>query len=336
MSLRSVNSRTNGHGRVAVLGAATEDGTLVKEALEQARVPGARVNLYGTSRGEALISEYRGEARLIQDPELDEIARHDLIFLCERGELAGRILSGAGCEALVIDLLDSSPGDVPRVHLDINPHVAETPGAARFAVPHPLTLALAELLYPLDRGPGLAEASAVIVRPAADFGKEGIEELRRQTVQLLSFAEVPVETFGRQLAFNIIPQAGFEQGDRQLETRIVGGVTELLGWDPCRITVKLIAAPVFYGHGIQLRFRLVGACEPDEIRKLLDQAGLPDPGSLKTPATPLDVIGESRTVVSDLCPDGLGGYWLWVVVGEAGTKGAHEAVRLAGHLGVLA
>ena len=319
-----------------MVGASTEDGTFVKEALERARIPGARVDLYGSSSGEALISEYHGEARLIQDPDLDEIARHDLIFLCERGEVAGRILSGAAADSVIIDLLDISPGTVPRVHLDINPQIAEAAGVGRFAVPHPLALALAELLYPLDRGPGVAEASAVIFRPAADFGRKGVEELRMQTVQLLSFAEVPVETFGRQLAFNIIPQAGFEQGDRQLETRIVGGVKELLGWESSRLAVKLLAAPVFYGHGIQLRFRLGGPCEPEEVRKLLQQAGLPDPGTSEGPATPLDVTGESRTAVSDLCADGLGGYWLWVVVGEAGTKGAHEAVRLATHLGALA
>jgi len=222
------------------------------------------------------------------------------------------------------------------VHLDINPQIAEAGHSGRFAVPHPLTLLLAELLYPLDRGPGVAEASAVIVRPAADFGRKGVEELRQQTVRLLSFAEVPVATFGRQLAFNIIPHAGFAGGDRQLETRIVGGVAELLGWKSSRLAVKLLAAPVFYGHGIQLRFRLEEACEPEQIRELLDRAGLPDPGRSETPATPLDVTGESRTAISDLCPDGLGGYWLWVVVGEAGTKGAHEAVRLAAHLGALA
>jgi len=336
MRLHSADIRGNGHARVAVVGAATDDGTFVKEALERARIPGARVDLYATSDGEAMISEYGGEARLIQEPDVDEIARHELIFLCERGEVTGRILSSATSDSLVIDLLDSSPGDIPRVHLDINPQIAEATGSCRFAVPHSLSLLLAELLYPLDRGPGVAEASAVIFRPAADFGREGVEELRQQTVHLLNFVEVPTETFGRQLAFNIIPQAGLGQGDRRLETRIVGGVAELLGWKSSRLAVKLLAAPVFYGHGIQLRFRLEGACDPEQIRDLLDQAGLPDPGKPETPATPLDVTGESRTAVSDLCSDGLGGYWLWVVVGEAGTKGAREAVRLAAHLGALA
>jgi hypothetical protein len=85
-----------------------------------------------------------------------------------------------------------------------------------------------------------------------------------------------------------------------------------------------------------MRFRLEADCTTEEILELLGCAGLPGPAGQGALATPLDVTGESRTAVSDLCPDGLGGYWLWVVAGEAGSRGAQEAVRLAEHLGALA
>lgn len=323
------------HSRIAVVGAPTEDGNLLRKALERLRVPGARVDLYGSGNGEALIGEYAGEARLIQQFDPDEIAGHDLIFLCERSEAARRVLAAASPTAVVIDLEDSLPSDAPRVHLDINPELARVTGGGRFVVPHPLSLLLAELLHPLVQGPGLVEASAVIVRPAADFGRRGVEELRQQTVQLLSFAEVPVETFGRQLAFNIIPQADLLAAEASLEQRIVAGVGGLLGWRENRLAVKLLAAPVFYGHGVQLRFRLERDCETCELVELLRQAGLPDPATPEAPRTPLDVTGEVRIGVSGLTADGLGGFWLWVVAGEAGAKGAQQAVRLATHLGAL-
>jgi len=325
-----------GEARVAVVGAATEDGVQLRVALERARVPGKRVDLYGTSTGEALIGEYAGEARLILEPDLDEIAEHDVIFICERSDLVSQVLLAARPDALIIDLRDSLPKDAPRVHLDINPQRARPDAGGRFAVPHPLSLLLAELLHPLAHGPGLAEASAVIVRPAADFGQQGVDELREQTIKLLSFAEVPVDTFGRQLAFNIIPQAGAVCGEADLEARIVSGVSELLGWETARLAVKLLTASVFYGHGVQLRFRLEQPCSLEELRTLLAPVGLKDPAAAEDPTTPLDVIGEVRTGASDLTEDGLGGFWLWAVAGEAGTKGARQAVRLATHLGALA
>ena len=69
----------------------------------------------------------------------------------------------------------------------------------------------------------------------------------------------------------------------------------------------------------------------DDVRRAVGHA---EPGE-DSPATPLEVTGELRTSLAELTEDGLGGYWLWVVAGEAASKSAHEALRLAEQLGVL-
>ena len=68
MGLRSV--KRAGAARVALVGADTVDGSRVRGALARSRVSGSRVDLYGTTHGEVVLSEYAGEARLIQEPEL--------------------------------------------------------------------------------------------------------------------------------------------------------------------------------------------------------------------------------------------------------------------------
>ena len=60
MSRRVINR--NGTARAAVVGATTGDGTRLREALAESGVPGSRVDLYAPVGGEALISEYAGEA----------------------------------------------------------------------------------------------------------------------------------------------------------------------------------------------------------------------------------------------------------------------------------
>jgi len=314
--------------RVAVIGAPSVEGAHVREALARRGVPGARVDLYGTTNGEVLLSEYAGEARMIQEPELDEVARHELIFLCEPGELAGAVALAAP-SSVIIDLGNSLPAATrPRpVHLDVAIDVAS--GADRFSVPHALSLAVAEMLAPLDGAFGIGEAIAVILRPAADFGDQGVEELREQTVRLLNFAKVPVETFGRQLAFNVIPGASTAGGTRELNRRIEREVAELLAWSEPRFAVKLVTTPVFHGHGLQLRFRLSRSASLEDVRGALAGTELVERHDA---ATPLDVIGEERTCVSDLSEDGLGAFWLWGVAGETGSRGAHQAVRLAAAL----
>ena len=327
----------NGSARVAVVGAPTAAGSRLREALVEHGVPGAQVDLYGGTRGEVVISEYDGEARMIQEPEPAEVARHEVIFICEESDVTDGIVAAAGPGTFVIDMLGSLAARVgaPRVHMDINPDVVPSSGGRCFAVPHPLTLLLAELLHPLDRELGLAEVIAVVLRPASDFGEQGLEELRDQTVRLLSFAEVPVRTFGRQLAFNVIPQTELAAGEPSLEAQITGEIGELLGWRESHLTVRLLTVPLFHGHGLQLRFRLERDTTPEEVRGVLERAGLSDPEAAGRPATPLEVTGQTRTSLSDPAEDGLGGFWLWVVAGETAARGAAQAVRLAAYLGRL-
>ena len=77
--------------------------------------------------------------------------------------------------------------------MDVNPDAAKEHDG-RLAVPHPVAILLADLLAPLERELGLRDAVAVVLRPAADFGQDGIEELREQTVRLLNFSEIPSAT----------------------------------------------------------------------------------------------------------------------------------------------
>ena len=55
-----------GAARVAILGAASPAGSGIKAALAERGVPGERVALFGPSSDVAVLSEYDGEARLVQ------------------------------------------------------------------------------------------------------------------------------------------------------------------------------------------------------------------------------------------------------------------------------
>ena len=323
MSRRSASS--NGTARIAVVGAATVEGVHLRAALARHGVSGARVDLYGATSGEVTLSDYSGEARMIQEPEVEELARHELIFLCEPGDVASR-LADAAPGSVIIDLHGCLSARI--LPLGLAPHEVAT-DAKRFVVPHPVALVLAEVLHPLHRELGLAESTAVVIRPAADFGKQAVEELRDQTVSLLSFSQVPVTTFGRQLAFNVVPDALLAAGQRGLESRINREVSDLLGWAGGQFAVKLLAASVFYGHGLQLRFRLARDTSLEEVRSVLEKDGLLRSSGAKPAATPLDVTDEMRMSLSELSEDGMGAYWLWVVAGETAARSAQRAVRLA-------
>jgi len=319
-----------GKARVAVVGAATFEGGRLREELARHGVPGGRVDLYGSARGEAVLSEYGGEARLIQEPDVEEIARQDVVFLCEKSEAADRILRAAGRGATLIDLTGRHSGahGVRLVHHELAPPPPEGPDGL-LAAPHPIAVVLAEILHPLHREIGILDAVAMVLRPAADFGESGLEELREQTTRLLRFERPPKDTFGHQLAFNLIPQGLLAGEEGGLEGRVAAEVASLLGWGTARLAVRLVTVPVFLGHAIAVRLRLERETDASAVATVLGRGRPPGPSRRKPAGTPLAAPEERRTDVSEVVGDGTGGFWIWAIAGEVGAAAAAEAVLAA-------
>ena len=301
----------------------------MREALEGARIPRRQVDFYGASNGEVLVSEYAGEACLIQEPDPTEIAEHAVVLVCERGESTERVAERLGGAQTVIDLVGGLPEKVAS-ELVLPDNGSSATAAGFYAVPYPLALVLGDLLRPIDRGPGLEEVAAVVLRPAGDYGQGGVEELRQQTVRLLNFVEPPVETFGRQLAFNIVPEHGLSCAVPGLESEIARQVTNIVGWDRERLTLRFLAAPLFYGHGIELHLRTPPGVEINALRRALSENGL-EPGQEQGPlvSTPMEVADERAIRLGEVSADGLGGFWLWAVAGGSGSRAAELAVDMA-------
>ena len=326
-----LSAKARGTARIAVLGSSSERGASLRQALSDFGLPGARVDLYATSdEAEPVISEYDGEARLIQKPDLDELAGRDVVFVCETGEIVDAVFRRADGKPRLIDLVHARPASTSTriVHVDVDPSAARDAPAV-LALPHELSTLLIDLLHPLERTVGVAEAVALILRPAADFGERGVEELREQTVGLLSFTPPAAPVFGRQLAFNVLPQPVLPDAAEGLERRVSEEVRTVLGFSAPRVSVCLAAAPVFHGHSVGLRFRPARPVDTPEVRAALEAARIPVAGGAGARITPVDVSTSRGTYVADVSPDGLGGHWIWAVVAEAAARNAELAVRLA-------
>lgn len=317
--------------RLALVGAETPEGARIRQALADLGIPGERVNLFGRTAGDAVLSEYAGEARLIQEPETAELIGHDVIFLCETSEVTHRILSVHEPETLVVDAVGCAEDrkDTPIVHMDINPGAIASAGGV-VAVPHGISAILAEVLHAIDIGPGVRRATAVVMRPAADFGEEGLEELREQTVRLFNFGEVPREVIGAQLSFNVIPERLRSGAGPRLDRRVEREVGQINAWDEPRLSVRIVNVPVFHGHAAFVQVEAGG--DAGAVSDALDAAPGVERTKDDTAGTPVEIAGERRTLVADLSTDSTGASWIWLVAGELGRVPAELAVRLAAEM----
>ena len=81
--------------------------------------------------------------------------------------------------------------------------------AARIHVSaHPAVIVISSLLLRLAARFPLKTAVAQVFSSASESGSRGVEELQRQTVNILSFQKIPDKIFGAQLAFNLLSRLG--------------------------------------------------------------------------------------------------------------------------------
>lgn len=314
--------------RVAVLGAASPAGALVRSALAERGVDGARVGLYGLDTGSAVLSEYDGEARIVQPAGELDAATHGAVFVCEPGYDAEDLAAAAGRGAVVIDLSGSLPGAVlaGSASLETRPRL--------LIIPHPIAGAIATLLRPLHAALEIVGASVVVLRPAGDFGEAGLEELREQTVHLLRFERAPTEVFGRQLAFNVVPEPLFPAGESSASDRVVAELRALLGAPALDLEVSAALVPIFLGHAFAIHLRLArgGA---DEAAAVLHGAPRVSVARDGEAGCTMDAPDGPDVVVSRIVATGERSLRLWAVAAEAGRAAATRAIEVADAAGVV-
>ncbi len=323
------SAERTGKARVAVVGAGTVAGAQLRAALVRAGLPGERVDLFGATGGEAVLSEYGDEARLIQEPDLVELRKRDVVFVCDDGDGVARFSDLAASDRVILDLAGGLATDPRRRLVRAGGSADTTPTrGAILAVPHELTVLFVDVLLPLAQAVGVEEVTGFVLRPAADFGEAGFDELREQTVRLLQFESVPREQFPRQLAFNVVPQFDLESPPFTTERRVAEEACRLLGWPADRLALRVAVAPVFLGHVLQLRVRCRGGAA--DVRAALESGGLRSVGRGRVaPRTPLEAAAEGATTVFDVSDDADRGAWVWVVAGDLPARRADLAVEIA-------
>lgn len=319
-------------GRIAVLGAASPAGAHLKAALADRGIPGARVALFGLHREVAVLSEYDGEARLVQTADELDAAGCAAIFVCEIGHDVDGLIRAAASGTLIVDMTGSIPGTV------LKGTSGDSTEARLVAAPHPVTLLLASLLAPIHRQIGLTRISAFVLCPASDFGEGGLEELREQTVHLLRFEPTPTDVFGRQLAFNVVPEHLFPLGEEAAATRVVREIRAILGTPDLPIVLSQALVPVFFGHAIAVHVDLVHLGRAEAIaawREAADVAIASESDSDSDTGTTLDAPEGSGILVSRV--EAIAGSTLrvWALGSEAGAAAAARAIAAGVDAGLL-
>jgi hypothetical protein len=270
----------------------------------------------------------------LEEPEAESVfsseiapGEIDLAFLAARPHpIPSFLIAGSG-EAeserpTVIDLDESfseSGPHAPRIALlERGPGVPLTVSqGAIISAAHPASIVVCLLLLRLASRVEISTAVAHVFMPVSHLGPRAIEELQKQTVNLLSFQKAPRAVFGAQLAFNMLPQlagTGSEAMD-VLQMRLGSEMGRYLEGRAPTPAVRLLQAPVFYSLGVSLYVESNVAVNPSRAAEVLAGDGV----RVRRPSDPIssqvEVTGSDTILINSVVSDAsrTKGLWIWAV-----------------------
>jgi aspartate-semialdehyde dehydrogenase len=338
--------------RVAVIGASSLLGKELLNILEERKFPISRLVTFEDDEDEQalpIVDLTERSQAIVADKDVQE-AELDFAFLAgacaTRPAFLQRVLEAQDNEqpaephqCVVVDLGNNLTGAESRVRFldgaDRGFARRSHLGAARprvIAAPHPITIIISSLLLPLAKLVPLKGVVAQVFMPASEIGPRAIEELQRQTVNLLSFQQAPHAVFGAQIAFNLLPRIGrTTRGTRQhLEDRLRRELRQHLGDGVPLPALRLLQAPVFYSLALSLYMETSHPVAAEKLRQALIGERVRMRRYSEQAPSQVEVTGQSGILLDAISIDGghRAGVWIWAAVDDL-RLAAENAVEIA-------
>ncbi len=314
-------SPRSGLYRVAIVGASTLKGKEVAEVLADRSFPSLDVKLLDDNESMGQLKPVGDEISFIQGVNSEQFDKIDFTFFTSGQEFTRSIWkrvreAGSAIVDLSYALEDEADAVVrspwierqlalPRP-LDLQPGPSVTA--------HPASVVLALLLLRAQQASKLLRVCTMIFEPVSEHGQKGMDELHEQTVNLLSFQQLPKNIFDTQVAFNMVSRYG-EQSVPPLaaiEKRVLKHYQKIAGKDAVVPSLLLVQAPIFHGHAFAIHLEMEQPADIAVLSKALSGEHVTIvPGAEEAPSN-VNASGQGDILLSVLAdanhPNGV---WLW-------------------------
>ena len=316
---------------IAVIGATGLVGEALLMALDECEFPLGSLFPLAADPAVAQVATFRERNLRVRPVEGFDFATVGMVFLIEPlAQVQLERIEAAGCR--LVDLSGSlSPQQAPCVVAEVNPQQAQA--VHRLRSPLPAVVALASVLAVLRQVVRLRRVTVTACLAVSSHGRAGIEELARQTAQLLNARPLESKLFDRQIAFNLLARASAEMPDGHArdERRLAGELGEVLGEPELPVAVTCVQAPVFFGDSLAVSLLCEEPVDLAVVRHCLDDAAeleLIEQGDYPTAVG--DALGQDRVYVGRVRPGQLDPCELnlWIASDNVRKGSALNAVRL--------
>ena len=326
---------------VAVVGATGAVGETMLSIMAQREFPIDEIHAVASSRSAGTKLNFNGDEITVEDLDTFDFAGID-IGLFSPGASVSRVYAPKAAEAGCVVVDNTSEfryvDDIPLVVPEVNPDdIALYKNHGIIANPNCSTIQMLVALKPIHDAVGIERINVATYQAVSGTGKEAIEELHKQTADLLNGKSVEPSVYPKQIAFNVLPHIDVfqENGYTREEMKMVWETQKILGDDSIQVNPTCVRVPVFFGHSEAVHIETREKISADAVRKLMQEmegvtlldkqsdGGYPTAATEASGGDPV-FVGRIREDISH--PRGLN---MWVVSDNVRKGAALNSVQIA-------
>jgi aspartate-semialdehyde dehydrogenase len=312
--------------RLGIVNPLTLVGNEIKTILRERSFPFDTVVLLdSTGKAGGALTDIGDEPAVVTPVSDDELEDLDLVFFTGPPAVNREWIERAHEDNFfAIDLSQPSASDegklvVAGINLD------DVDGSDTVIIsPHPVAIPIALILHQIEQISPVQMCTAAVVQPASAFDEEGVEELAKQTISVLSVQPVPKEIFDRQLAFNLYP--ALEHNEELIVSQI-----KTLTDARAAIALMITQGTIFHSHTFSLFVKTRDELDLVRINDSLSRnPAIAFPEGDQQFGT-IDAAGRDEVLIAETRPDPTirGSFWVWAVCDNLRRSSALNAVLIA-------
>lgn len=324
--------------KVAVVGATGNVGREMLAILAERAFPADEVVALASRRSQGTEVSFGDKTLSTKTLDTYDFSDVDLCLMSAGGEVSKEWSPKIAAQGAVV--IDNSSAwrydaDVPLVVPEVNAEALRGIKKGIVANPNCSTAQLVVALKPLHDRATIKRVVVATYQSVSGAGKDGMDELDRQTKALYSLQDVQEKKFPKRIAFNLIPHIDvfMEDGYTKEEWKMMVETKKILD-SKIKLTATCVRVPVFISHSEAVNVEFEQPITADEARDILRAA----PGVMvvdkREPGgyiTPHEAAGEDATYISRIREDITveNGLSFWCVSDNLRKGAALNAVQIA-------
>jgi aspartate-semialdehyde dehydrogenase len=326
---------------VAVVGATGAVGEAMLEILHQREFPVGQIYALASERSAGSRVSFGNRSIVVEDLAKFDFSKVQVGLFSPGASVSAEYApkaAAAGC--VVVDNTSQFryDDDIPLVVPEVNPEaVADYKNRGIIANPNCSTIQMMVALKPIYDAVGITRVNVATYQAVSGSGKPAMDELAKQTADLLNGRPVEASVYPKQIAFNVLPHIDTfqENGYTKEEMKMVWETKKIMGDESIMVNPTAVRVPVFFGHSeaihIETRDKITAAQATELLSAAPGIVVMDDRNDGGYPTAVTEASGQDPVYVGRIRedishPNGLN---LWVVADNVRKGAALNSVQIA-------